>query len=189
MSESYERERYLSPPSPCIPPLLTLPHSTRTPQLTIRRQNNSRLDELSSKVSALRGVTVDIYDNARNQDVLNNTVCPPPSPIPRPLSIAPPTSPPRPLPHPLLSPHPTTTMENNGPTSKLTHFSAETQNEVFSSMTTSIKGSAGRLGRMAQSGNKVAILKLAGMITGAVVLLWWVLGWAFRRKGGGVEGT
>ncbi len=39
------------------------------------RQNNSRLAELSSKVSALRGVTVDIYDNARAQDVIDNTVC------------------------------------------------------------------------------------------------------------------
>lgn len=39
------------------------------------RQNNARLDELSSKVTALRGVTVDIYDNARAQDVIDNTVC------------------------------------------------------------------------------------------------------------------
>lgn len=38
------------------------------------RQNDSRLDELSAKVSALRGVTVDIYDNARAQDVIDNTV-------------------------------------------------------------------------------------------------------------------
>ncbi|EGY14368.1 uncharacterized protein VDAG_05532 [Verticillium dahliae VdLs.17] len=38
------------------------------------RQNNARLDELSSKISALRGVTVDIYDNARAQDVIDNTV-------------------------------------------------------------------------------------------------------------------
>ncbi|KAL1618540.1 hypothetical protein SLS56_010514 [Neofusicoccum ribis] len=38
------------------------------------RQNNSRLDELASKVSALRGVTIDIYDNARDQRVLDNTV-------------------------------------------------------------------------------------------------------------------
>jgi blocked-early-in-transport protein 1 len=49
MSESYERER----------------------------QNNARLDELSAKVSALRGVTIDIYDNARAQDVIDNTVRPP----------------------------------------------------------------------------------------------------------------
>jgi blocked early in transport 1 len=46
MSESYERER----------------------------QNNARLEELSAKVSALRGVTVDIYDNARAQDVIDSTV-------------------------------------------------------------------------------------------------------------------
>lgn len=38
------------------------------------RQNNSRLAELSAKVSALRGVTVDIYDNARAQDVIDDTV-------------------------------------------------------------------------------------------------------------------
>jgi len=38
------------------------------------RQNNARLDELSAKVSALRGVTVDIYDNARAQDVIDSTV-------------------------------------------------------------------------------------------------------------------
>ncbi|KAL9059642.1 MAG: hypothetical protein Q9206_001398 [Seirophora lacunosa] len=103
------------------------------------RQNNSRLDELSSKISTLRGVTIDIYDNARNQEVIDNS---------------------------------------------LTHTRTHAQNEVFSSMTTSIKGSAGRLGRMAQAGNKVAILKLAGMIVGVVVVLWWVLGWLFRRKGG-----
>lgn len=39
------------------------------------RQNDSRLSELSAKVTALRGVTVDIYDNARSQDVIDNTVC------------------------------------------------------------------------------------------------------------------
>lgn len=47
MSESYERER----------------------------QNNSRLDELAGKVSALRGVTIDIYDNARDQGVIDSSVC------------------------------------------------------------------------------------------------------------------
>ncbi|TKA47381.1 hypothetical protein B0A49_11807 [Cryomyces minteri] len=84
------------------------------------RQNNSRLDELASKVSALRGVTIDIYDNARDQHVIDNS------------------------------------------------------NEIFSSFSTSLKGSASRLGRMAQSGNKVAVLKLAGIITVVVVLLWWI---------------
>jgi len=85
------------------------------------RQNNDRLSELSAKVSALRGVTVDIYDNARAQDMIDNT------------------------------------------------------SDTFSSMSSSLKGSAGRLGRMAASGNKVAILKLAGIISGAFIILWWLL--------------
>lgn len=42
--------------------------------LSSRRQNNSRLDELSNKVSALRGVTINIYDNARNQEVIDSSV-------------------------------------------------------------------------------------------------------------------
>lgn len=82
------------------------------------RQNNSRLSELSAKVTALRGVTVDIYDNARAQDVIDNT------------------------------------------------------SDTFSSMSTSLKGSAVRMGRMAASGNKIAILKLAGIIIGVVIALW-----------------
>ncbi|KAI9736575.1 MAG: hypothetical protein M1818_006086 [Claussenomyces sp. TS43310] len=86
------------------------------------RQNNSRLSELSAKVSALRGVTVDIYDNARAQDVIDDTT------------------------------------------------------NTFSSMGTSLKGSAGRLGRMAASGNKVAIMKLAGTIVGTALLLWFIWG-------------
>ena len=52
-------------------------------------------------------------------------------------------------------------------------------------MTNSIKGSAGRLGRMAQQGNKVAVLKLAGMVVGVVVVVWWVGRLAFRARGGG----
>ncbi|KAI4685994.1 uncharacterized protein J4E88_003831 [Alternaria novae-zelandiae] len=84
------------------------------------QQNNSRLDELASKVSALRGVTIDIYDNARDQHVIDST------------------------------------------------------SDTFSSFGTSLKGSATRLTRMASSGNKVAILKLAGIIIGAVVMLYWI---------------
>jgi hypothetical protein len=38
------------------------------------RQNNARLEELSSKVSALRGVTIDIYDSARSHEVIDSTV-------------------------------------------------------------------------------------------------------------------
>lgn len=83
------------------------------------RQNNARLDELSAKVSALRGVTIDIYDNARAQDVIDNT------------------------------------------------------SDTFSSMSTSLKGSAGRLTRMAASGNRVAVLKLAGIIIGLFLVLYY----------------
>jgi len=89
------------------------------------RQNNSRLSELSAKVTALRGVTVDIYDNARAQDVIDNT------------------------------------------------------SDTFSSMGTSLKGSAVRMGRMAASGNKVAIFKLAGIIIGVVIALWILWGLFF----------
>ncbi|KAJ4377714.1 hypothetical protein N0V83_000543 [Neocucurbitaria cava] len=89
------------------------------------QQNNSRLDELASKVSALRGVTIDIYDSARDQHVIDST------------------------------------------------------SETFSSFGTTLKGSATRLTRMAQSGNKVAILKLAGMIIGVVVVLYWIWGLVF----------
>ncbi|KAJ4988259.1 Protein transport protein sft1 [Stagonosporopsis vannaccii] len=89
------------------------------------RQNNSRLDELSAKVSALRGVTIDIYDNARDQGVIDSTT------------------------------------------------------ETFSSFSTSLKGSASRLTRMAASGNKVAVLKLAGMISAVVVVLWFLYRLAF----------
>ncbi|UNI18263.1 hypothetical protein JDV02_004541 [Purpureocillium takamizusanense] len=85
------------------------------------RQNNARLDELSAKVSALRGVTIDIYDNARAQDVIDNT------------------------------------------------------SETFSSMTSQMKGSASRLTRMAASGNKVAILKLAGIIIAIFIVLYYGL--------------
>ncbi|KAF3761789.1 hypothetical protein M406DRAFT_358098 [Cryphonectria parasitica EP155] len=83
------------------------------------RQNNNRLDELSAKVSALRGVTIDIYDNARAQDVIDNT------------------------------------------------------SETFSNMRTSLTGSAGRLGRMAAAGNKVAVIKLAAILVGCVLFLYY----------------
>ncbi|KAL1801528.1 hypothetical protein AA0113_g1771 [Alternaria arborescens] len=84
------------------------------------QQNNSRLDELASKVSALRGVTIDIYDNARDQHVIDST------------------------------------------------------SDTFSSFSTTLKGSATRLTRMASSGNKVAILKLSGIIIATVVVLYWI---------------
>lgn len=49
-----------------------------------------------------------------------------------------------------------------------------TQSDTFSSMSTSLKGSAGRLGRMAASGNKVAILKLSGILIGIVLVLYYI---------------
>ncbi|KAI1364114.1 hypothetical protein F5Y08DRAFT_340048 [Xylaria arbuscula] len=89
------------------------------------RQNNARLEELSAKVSSLRGVTVDIYDNARAQDVIDNT------------------------------------------------------NDTFSSMSTQLKGSASRLGRMAAAGNKVAVLKLSGIVIAAFLVLYYLVKWIF----------
>ncbi|KAI5922867.1 hypothetical protein F4810DRAFT_671785 [Camillea tinctor] len=84
------------------------------------RQNNARLEELSAKVSSLRGVTVDIYDNARAQDVIDHT------------------------------------------------------SDTFSSMSQQLKGSAGRLGRMAAAGNKVAVLKLSAIVVGAFLVLYYL---------------
>ncbi|KAM9880055.1 blocked early in transport 1-like protein [Verticillium dahliae] len=49
-----------------------------------------------------------------------------------------------------------------------------TQSDTFSSMSTSLKGSASRMGRMAASGNKVAILKLSGIIIGVFIFLYYV---------------
>lgn len=74
------------------------------------------------------------------------------------------------------------------PQSHLSHLLSDnlplphSQSEVFSSMTSSIKGSASRLGRMAQQGNKVAVLKLAGIVIGVVVVLWWGLSFLFRSR-------
>ncbi|TGZ84297.1 hypothetical protein EX30DRAFT_302324 [Ascodesmis nigricans] len=39
------------------------------------RQNNLRLEELRSKVSAIRDVTIDIYDNARDHRLIDSNVC------------------------------------------------------------------------------------------------------------------
>ncbi|TRX90831.1 hypothetical protein FHL15_008235 [Xylaria flabelliformis] len=96
------------------------------------RQNNARLEELSAKVSSLRGVTVDIYDNARAQDVIDNTA-------------------------------------NEFPK----------KSDTFSSMSTQLKGSAGRLGRMAAAGNKVAIFKLSGIVIGVFLVLYYLAKWIF----------
>ncbi|ETN39326.1 uncharacterized protein HMPREF1541_05549 [Cyphellophora europaea CBS 101466] len=86
-------------------------------------QNNNLLSSLSAKTSQLKHITLDIYDNARAQDTLDNT------------------------------------------------------NDVFSSMSDGIRGSAGRLGRMARQGDKIAVFKLAAIIIAVVLVAWFVLGW------------
>jgi blocked-early-in-transport protein 1 len=53
------------------------------------------------------------------------------------------------------------------------------QSETFSTFSSTLKGSATRLTRMAQAGNKVAILKLAGMLVAGIVLVWWIGGFFF----------
>lgn len=116
MSEAYERERYIVVPSSQIPS-----ESSTNPLFLSHRQNNDSLAALSQKVSQLRSVTVDIYDNARDQGVLDAT------------------------------------------------------SDTFSSMTTSLKGSARRLGVMASQGNKVAVMKLAGILIAACVVIYWIL--------------
>ncbi|RAH42248.1 SNARE domain- containing protein [Aspergillus aculeatinus CBS 121060] len=89
------------------------------------QQNNALLNSLSSKVSALKSVTIDIYDNARDQETLDHS------------------------------------------------------NQVFSSLSTNLKGSASRLTRMARQGDTVAVLKVAGIVVVAGLLVWIVLGWVF----------
>ncbi|KAL7276897.1 hypothetical protein RUND412_000089 [Rhizina undulata] len=89
------------------------------------RQNNARLDELASKVSALRGVTVDIYENARDHQIIDDS------------------------------------------------------NEVFTSFTSNLKQSAGRLRLMASTANRTQTLRLAGIICAIVFLLYLVWGWIF----------
>ena len=61
---------------------------------------------------------------------------------------------------------------------RLTH-PVRVQSETFSSMGSQLKGSAGRLGRMAASGNKVAIFKLSGILIGIVLVLYYLLRWMF----------
>ncbi|EEQ92691.1 hypothetical protein RJZ56_006970 [Blastomyces dermatitidis] len=89
------------------------------------QQNNALLDSLSQKTNALKSVTIDIYDHARDHSTLDNT------------------------------------------------------SEVFSSLSTNIRGSAGRLTRMARQGDRVAVLKIAGIVIVAGFLLWIILGWIF----------
>ncbi|PGH14269.1 hypothetical protein AJ80_06009 [Polytolypa hystricis UAMH7299] len=89
------------------------------------QQNNALLNSLAQKTNALKSVTIDIYDNARNHETIDST------------------------------------------------------GEVFSSLSTNIKGSASRLTRMAGQGDRVAVLKVAGIVVGTGVGAYLVLGWIF----------
>lgn len=65
MSDAYERESYVqSPPNPDLYRLL----------IPFKRQNNALLNSLAQKTSALKSVTIDIYDNARNHETIDSTV-------------------------------------------------------------------------------------------------------------------
>lgn len=88
MSDAYEREQYVQ-----VPPFgavaifpdrllgrrqfascsVAMPLNCLLLTLALR-QNNALLNSLSSKVSALRSVTIDIHDNARDQDTLDHSV-------------------------------------------------------------------------------------------------------------------
>ncbi|KNG85980.1 hypothetical protein ANOM_005085 [Aspergillus nomiae NRRL 13137] len=114
MGDAYEREQYDTL-------LSTISGAAQEMQL----QNNALLNSLSSKVSALKSVTIDIHDNARDQDTLDHS------------------------------------------------------NQVFSSLSTSLTGSASRLTRMARQGDTVAVLKVAGIVIAIGLALWVILGWIF----------
>lgn len=89
------------------------------------QQNNALLSSLSSKVSALKSVTIDIHDNAHDHNTLDHS------------------------------------------------------NEVFSSFSSNLRGSASRLTRMAKQGDTVAVLKVAGIVAAVGLAIWVILGWIF----------
>jgi len=53
----------------------------------------------------------------------------------------------------------------------------DSTNETYANMSTSLRGSAGRLGRMAKSGDRIAVLKVAGIVITVVFAVWWIGGW------------
>ena len=53
-------------------------------------------------------------------------------------------------------------------------------NEVFSNMSTSVRGSMGRMTRMASQGDKLSVVKLAGMLIVVFLVLYFVLGWLWH---------
>lgn len=61
-----------------------------------------------------------------------------------------------------------------------TNLANPDQTDTFSNMSTQLKGSASRLGRMAASGNKVAIFKLSAIIIGCFMVLYYTYKLFFR---------
>lgn len=53
------------------------------------------------------------------------------------------------------------------------------KNDVFSSLSTNLKGSASRLTRSARRGDTGAILKVAGICIAVGIVLWLLLKWIF----------
>ncbi|RMD43988.1 hypothetical protein DV735_g1128, partial [Chaetothyriales sp. CBS 134920] len=56
------------------------------------------------------------------------------------------------------------------------HDTLDHTNDVFSSMGSNLRSSAGRLGRMARQGDRASVIKLAAIIVGVVLFLWFVVG-------------
>ncbi|KAL4933758.1 SNARE domain- containing protein [Aspergillus undulatus] len=88
---AYEREQYVQHSlsifffSLCSDIGISYAHESFESTLTFlllnpNRQNDNLLNSLSGKVSALKSVTIDIYDNARDQDTLDHSVRPSPLP-------------------------------------------------------------------------------------------------------------
>ncbi|RPA71910.1 hypothetical protein BJ508DRAFT_335590 [Ascobolus immersus RN42] len=85
------------------------------------RQNNALLTTLSDRASALKQVTINIYDNAQSS-----------------------------------------------------HSIIDRNDDMFSSMGTSLKNSAGRLGRMARGNGRWGTVRLAGCIVAGVVVVYYL---------------
>ena len=56
---------------------------------------------------------------------------------------------------------------------------ANEKNDVFSSLSTNLKGSASRLTRSARRGDTVAVLKVAGICVAVGIVVWLLLKWIF----------
>jgi blocked early in transport 1 len=63
--------------------------------------------------------------------------------------------------------------------STASHGIIDSTSESFSNMSTSLRGSAGRLTRSARQGDKFAVLKIAAVVVLVVGGVWVVGGWVF----------